>query len=273
MGLLNLGGEEMVRVSTWWVTAPGSKLPTGEEIPTVRQELESLPLVQPLVPLFVEAHLGLQNLSRAETALPPAVVELTQKIKALDPRHDSLCRFVSHFIDLVLELIEDPEERTRLLALQRKLFPYGLSVINWTPSREAGAALRMEGRLSAEDRDLLRTLEISYKGLVPTNALAAVLELIEKGKQLGVLEDQKTLLLRELEAPQLESERSRKNRWMSLVTALRQMLKLEGVSAEVEQRILGPLWAAEAAADARAAASPRATPTPEEQAPEEKVVD
>jgi hypothetical protein len=254
MALNQLTAEEMVRVSAWWVTAADSKLPTGEEIPTVRPILEMLPLVSPMVPLLSDAHINLQNISKQEESLPPEVQELNKKIKLIDPRHDDLCRFVFHYIDIVAAFISDPKEKASLLSLQQKVFPYGLAVINWTPTREAGAAQRLEGRLTDEDKSLLQSLTTSYKALLPKDCLEATNELIEKGKLLGVLEDQKRMLLQN-QAPETESERQRKNRWMTLVTALRQMLKLSGISEELEAKILSPLNDAERAAEARGAAT------------------
>jgi hypothetical protein len=252
MSLVNLTSEEMVRVSGLWVTPPGMKLPTGEDIPTVRPVLEGIELLAPMVPVLSEAHDLLKNLAKEEAGLPPPVQEIIKKQRLIDPRFDSLCRLVFKVMDALEEFIEEPAPRERLGALKRKLFPYGLAMINWTYSREAGAAQRLEGRLNNEDRTLLAQIKLSYQAHVPDSFLLLVEELIEKGKQLGVLEDQKSALLKQLAAgTSAPNERDLRNQWVGAVATLRQLVKLAKLSPEVEAQILGGLYDAEKIADAR----------------------
>lgn len=251
MAYQDLSVAEMIQISSYWITPPGTII-DGKPVPTYYPLLMSSELLRGIIPYIERAHHDLLTFSqKKEPAIPPEVKEIEDEQGPLDVRHDILNRFVHDFLDLAA-LLASPALREKLVALKRKLFPDGLQVVKYNFSREAGAARLLEGRLQEEDKNLLSAVSIQLEGNTFT-LLDLVLEFIEKAKRLGDLEEMKEEILRNTESVIQATERKLAMVWINRVITLERMVSTaEDISEEDKKHILGTLHKLEREAADRA---------------------
>lgn len=249
MSYQDLSVAEMIQISSLWVAKPG-KNQDGTEVPTLRPLLESNPLLSAMLPYLEKVHNDLLTFNTQPKAEPSKEVsEIEQEQKVLDIRHDDLCRFIFHFMDLLQVLVSE-ELRAVLAELRAKMFRDGLQVIKYNFSREAGAAKLIEGKLTEEDRLTLRSISVSFEGRV-VSLYDLTHELIEKGKRLGDLENKKDEIIRGVTPSTIVTERSLTLAWVSRVITLERMIATAELSEEEEESLLGLLRRLERAASER----------------------
>jgi hypothetical protein len=248
MSYIHLSTEEMVEVSRKWVTPKGTIL-DGQEVPTLRPDLEAIPLALAMIPLLEEAHNGLLSLHKAAPEVPTALPEIKEDAHVTDIRYDDLFRGLYWLLTSLASLIADDETSEDLLLLREYLFPEGLATINLTYRREAGFAAMLEGRLDDGRAKMLDLVKLQF-GSFSSDALTLIRELISKGKRLGLLEDAKDKILGEKIVPVTETNRrDQRNLWIKRAKGLEyNLLNFAGISSELEKKLLGPLREAESRA-------------------------
>jgi hypothetical protein len=233
MALKDLTTQQMARTSGKWL---GALKPSILEVP----ELGGSVLI------LERVHNGLHLPARDAAPLSDPLRQLIVEQKALDLRHDALIRGLIHIL-LGYSYLEEGPEATRLSHLVEDLFPLGLELITQTYEEEAGAAGLLEKKLSPEVRGALQGIP-----LLGGNALERVLELVQKGKQIGDLEDQKRSLRKAQDAAPSDPKLSvARTHWIRGVNAFLNNLGVADVSEETRQAILEPLREALAVAERR----------------------
>lgn len=264
MGFSDLTQEEMIELTSRLITSEGTTV-NGQLVPTMRRFLESQPLLSAMLPLLEAAHAGVLVSTKRTVVAPPRLKEVRERQTQLDATHDPYVRGMLGVLPGLAELVSDPSLKERLLALVQVIIPEGASRTNLSYRRESGAAKRTEARLTLEDKKLLGNISVQIKGHPTIVLLQIVEELISVGKELGVLEDEKEAILRNLSAaPSGPTERESINLWVNHITTFVRLVEALKFSAEDEEKLLGPLLEAEQRAVARkkAALAPAAAPTP-----------
>ena len=264
MGFSDLTQEEMIELTSRLITSEGTTV-NGQLVPTMRRFLESQPLLSAMLPLLEAAHAGVLVSTKRTVVAPPRLKEVRERQTQLDATHDPYVRGMLGVLPGLAELVSDPSLKERLLALVQVIIPEGASRTNLSYRRESGAAKRTEARLTLEDKKLLGNISVQIKGHPTMVLLQIVEELISVGKELGVLEDEKEAILRNLSAaPSGPTERESINLWVNHITTFVRLVEALKFSAEDEEKLLGPLLEAEQRAVARkkAALAPAAAPTP-----------
>ncbi len=114
----------------------------------------------------------LRNQALEDTEAGRALLALMKKAADLDAVHDYFARGEYDILSAWAAFYYDDEEKVaRLVALQERLFPEGLSVVNWAYDREAAEMNRVEGALTAPDRTLMATIPTPQGDLAKTHKL------------------------------------------------------------------------------------------------------
>ena len=261
MGYSDIATDEMIELSSRWITAKNVTV-NGQLVPTVRDFLESQPLLGAMLPLLEAGHSAVLVSAKRSVVAPPRLQEVRERQTQLDATHDPFVRGLLSLLPGLAELVHDAELKRRLLDVVQVIVPEGSNRTNLSYRRESGAAKRTEARLSAEDKKLLGSITIQVENH-PTIVLLEVVEvLISVGKELGILEDEKEAILRNLSAtPNGPTERDSINLWVNHTTTFVRLVEALKLSEEDETRLLGPLVEAEQRAMARKRVSV-AAPTP-----------
>lgn len=231
-----------------------------------RTILAGLPIVAVLIPTLEAAHADL--LSR-QVAGPPGdiaakITAIQTKQTALDARHDRKMRGSIRLLEALADLADDPDDARRYLELRDVLCPEGLKGIIKSYVDEAGAATLLHGRLDEGAKKQLGKIAIPGGKL-----LDAVNDWTASAEQLGALENDKTALLKQADAPQGRRPQDAidaRNRWIRVMAALETALAISGADEETVAKLLSPLQDAEAkaarkkASAGRGPAAPDATP-------------
>ncbi|WP_437669891.1 hypothetical protein [Sorangium sp. So ce131] len=267
--LKHLNLDEMVALLTPWV-----------EDPKQRKLFLSIPEIAALHPRVVEAH---------ETVLavqPSGGGGASSKMRALvdksndvDRRHDHLARAVSYCIDAHRELClaEDPadaERAARCDAVQKQLFPSGLSILNASPLAEAGNTARI-ARLLEDEAGLADFL----KG-IPARGKATLLDIVKRwlgtGRELHTIERARA----ELEAdetttpPTRTTIQSARSQWFKIVSLVLSNLEMSRAPARDIETIRGPVLRASGRAGKRyVSGNPGEAPREEAEAAQEQEED
>ena len=258
MGYSDLSQDEMIEISSRWVTPEGTKV-NNQEVPTVRLLIASYPLLREMLPLLEAAHQAVLVSTKKSVVAPPRLKEVRDRQTELDAIHDPSIKGIIGLLPALGELVREPTAKARLLELLQVLIPEGASRSNLSYRRESGAAKRMEARLSAEDKKLLAGVSIQLEGYPTIVLLQVVEELIAVGKELGILEDEKEALLNApAPNPGGLTERDSINLWINHATIFVRLVGALQLSDEEEKRLVGALVDAEQKAVARK----RETPTP-----------
>lgn len=210
-----------------------------------RPRIEALPRASGLLPVLEGAHDRLLTVqSMGKTALP-ALMALQKEQGLLDGTHDRKSRGGYNLLTALADLVDDPAEAEKLLALRDTMYPHGMRVVQWSYVDEAGEAELVERRLTNDDRDLLK--QITYKG---GTLFDAHQKRVESARKLGELEKKKLALLDAQEAgngkPMPGDVVKARNAWIRAVNAFLAVLDLEeGLSEADREELLRPLREAE----------------------------
>lgn len=239
MALRNLTTQSMVAIGTRWLD-PNHERPIIERYPLGRAVLEHI----------ARAQTRLIDFQRKSTTTEEVLRTMSERLAALDNRHDRLVRGIYGLLTSLAELEDDEKEATRLLDLRDELFPEGLRAVTRSYLDQAGETAILQRRL--DDRTKSALLSIS----TPKASLYRYVEnLIHVGRRIGDLETERvTLAKTSNDTTRADVVRAR-HEWIRTVNALRASLELDGVTPEDYKRIFGPLEEAEAKADRRAQSS------------------
>ncbi len=198
-----------------------------------------------------------------------AIVDETSEV---DRRHDHLARAVSYGIDAHRELClaEEPSTAVRAAqcdAVQRQLFPGGLSTVNASTLAEAGNTTRIARLL--EDEPAIS----NFLKSVPTYGKASLLDVVKrwlaKGRELQTLERARA----EIEATETTTPASKttiqaaRSQWFKIVALVLPNLELSRAPARDIENIRGPVLRASSRAGKRYANSkPAQAPQEEDEA-------
>ena len=253
MAFKRLASEEMLQLSGTWVD-PESK---------AYKALLATPDLAPSMPRFTAAHKLLAKLTQPGIE-DPRLAAIVAEEGIVDPRHDDIIRGAYGLLTCAALLLgadgADGADGAALLALRDILFPDGLSSTQKSYRAESGQAAQLAKRLTPALRAQLASIVVGPKGDKKTLE-QFVDELIALGARLGVLEDEKARLQPGPGEPGPGAGAAilaARNQWVKLANALIANSEVAGLDAETDKLVLGPLRAAERAADRREAKAPAA---------------
>lgn len=230
MALLDLPTGAMMAIGGAWLDAERE-----------RPLIECLFLAGPLLGKINDAHSGLVQFQNAGKQELPEVRALITKTTELDADHDRLARGIHSIVSGLVEL-SSPDAAESYGALRHALFPNGLAIVQQSYLVQAGDADLREGRLSADDRRLLETTQVSTKE--GSKSLRTVVdEWNRTARALGEAESKKAQLKRE--SVNESSRGPARKAWARIVSHFIATLDHEeGLSPKDRARILEPLESA-----------------------------
>jgi hypothetical protein len=258
---LALSREEMIEVSRKWITPTGVD-DIGKPIATDRPLIESISVAAALLPVLIEAHQDLLAPIEPNT-LSTEVIAIRKRQAELDLRHDDLIRGLHGTLGALAILVGPGPLRNKFFQLQEKMFPDGLMATRASYTQEAGAVRILENKLSPAEQSFLSGLMLIIPSGAAQGLLIYVQELISKGKELGVLEDQKNKLLESQALQYLPTETALARQWNQVVILFESNLRIAKVNAEDRETLLGPLHLALSRAQARQREQEEKKSTPE----------
>jgi hypothetical protein len=214
------------------------------------------------------AHEDLASQYSLKNLLTAELERLTEVLQVKDFHHDRKARALSGHLEALASGTDDAELASFYNEVRELLFPYGLRVVQFSYTEEAGALREIERAVTPE---LLRRL----KGVRVGDATLADLynDWVEVGKELGQLAQerarQQASLTRQGTAPAEVNSSHVRSGWIRAVRLLADALAVLPVSDEVREKFFAPLEACIAEAlkrrQARAAgnAEPGAEPDTE----------
>ncbi|HEY8427867.1 MAG TPA: hypothetical protein VIL20_05810 [Sandaracinaceae bacterium] len=206
-----------------------------------RQRIEEIPAARALVPTIERAN---EAVVVAQVPGDGAVAELTDQLGRLDVRHDDCARSIDRRFEAELYATTDEALRRRIAALRNAAFSTGMTIITASYTQQAGEVPLRAARITDDDRAFMRALK-TYEGRTVEDLFD---ELQDTATQIGALEKRRQELGEEGEA--VIKNRAARFQWIRAINALNAVLASENVDP---QPILGPIFAAEAEADRRAA--------------------
>jgi hypothetical protein len=243
MALKRLTHAEMISLTESWV----------REGTPERQLIESIPDIQPLLSHVRLAH---RAILAAQPAMDMAQLsKLQQDAAENDVDHDDLVRGMIGSLSGFVYLTKDPDRRAALIKLRDTLFPLGLPLIQKSYREEGGQGAMLKARLTPEMKASLKSL----RG--PDGTLLQALEqYFEKANRLREIEDLKAGAADASGRTPADMVMAR-NKWIRAINAVIATLELAEVDEETQAKLLGPIRAAERAADLRAPSNGVAEPT------------
>ena len=241
MALKRMTVEEMIQLSTPWVTAGN----------VARTAIEKVPLLAALLPQLQSAHSAIFAV-RAQ-AEDPKVQRLSQQEAEVDAKHDALVRGIYGSLSMLAQVSANADE---LLRLRDLLFPEGAAHTQKTYRGEAGHAALVASRLDASAQARLKAVSLQEK-----NLLDLVNEWLGVAKQLGDLEEERARLSPPSSSTAAEINNARLG-WVRVVNALVANADLVGLDGDTDRLLFSALRAAERTADGRGKKSPDAPPAP-----------
>lgn len=268
MALQDLTLAEMVEITSYWITPPGT-LPSGEPIPTVRLILEKDYFLKGMIPKMATLQQEMLTFQKKEVPPHPQVVAINKEQETVDDRHDTINRFLYTFPGILAEVLGDTPFTRALLALRDEMYPLRLGVNKLNYDRQSGAARLVEGRLDDQAKALLDSVSITADGQSFT-LLQLTEERIEKAKRLVALDELKEKLEKEgalVDDSNGQTEHALIQKWINRVRTLERLVAMsEDLSEEEKEEVLKKRYEMEEAAIARrkakaAAAGAPASPT------------
>jgi len=242
MARKNLSTETMIGLSAAWLD------PKQE-----RPLLEAHALTAGLLPLIEEAHRNaVASLKPAQT-LDAELDDLQEQSGSVDKTHDRKARGIWYYYTAVAELSDNPDTVTRALDERDRLLPGGLSTTTMSYSDESGNAHAVKETLDPTFRKSLR----SWKTIEGRTVEDEVDRWVGAGIELGRIEARRATLSQTgdepTQSPPVPTQGRARNAWINITNGLVANVPLTGMNTAASARVLGPMFAAEAKADRRAA--------------------
>lgn len=243
MALKRLTAEEMVQLSTPWVSEGNA----------ARAAIEKYPVLKALLPQLEAAHAGIFGVQRPPD--DPAGQRLSDEEAALDATHDALVRGIHGTLSLLAEFSAAADE---LLRLRDILLPEGLEHTRKTYRGEAGHAALVAARLDSALRDRMGKVQLHDRTL-----LELVDAWLAAAAQLGAREDERARLAPPVRTSSLQANGARLA-WVRVVNALVANAELAEIDDASKHLLFSALRIAERTADGRARRTPpqQTVPTP-----------
>lgn len=239
MALKNLSPAAMVSVSSAWVD------PARD-----RPAIQSLPLVAPVLPALDQVHGDLLSKQHLRVSLESEIASIIGAEAGADGTHDRCKRGVHTYLSAMAELARDPLRVAAYLDLRDRLMPLGLMETRRPYLEEVGDAEALPARLDASTRTFLESI------VTPEGPLQSyVNEWIGAAGELGRLERRRAEIEAQRAAGQSVSAakaHAAKLTWIRVVRAMLNLIEIDpAATPEIKDRILTPLYRAEAQADRR----------------------
>ncbi|AUX34056.1 MULTISPECIES: hypothetical protein [Sorangium] len=234
--LKHLNLDEMVALLSPWVDDPRQ-----------RKLFLSIPEIAALHPRVAEAHEAVVAVQPSGGGGAPSKLRaLVDESNEVDRCHDHLARAVSYGIDTRRELClaEEPADAARAAqcdAVQKKLFPNGLAILNASPLAEAGNTTRI-ARLLEDEPEI-----VDFLKSIPAGGRASLLDVVKrwlaKGRELQALERART----EIEATRATTPVSKatiqaaRSQWFKVVSLVLSNLEVSRAPARDIEIIRGPV--------------------------------
>lgn len=235
MALRNLAVGEMLSLTGPWID------PAHPE----RVLLDSVPTVAGMLRFIVQWHGALIGSQSGEDAARRAA--LTDELGQMDDRHDLLATAVSEILAGHRRYHQGSPLGTSLDALDQALFPDGLQIVRASYRDSAGRAEVRATLLTDDQRGLLSGIPVMGGTL-----LDWVNQWNQQAVRIGELVNQRDTPGRDPAA--VRASREARNRWISTVRTMLDVIALEVRERPELQRILDRIAEIEAAADRRRAA-------------------
>lgn len=245
MALRRLTTVEMINVSVPMVTE-------GTE---ARKAILGHPVMAAVLPMVEAAVEGLRE--AAKGAENPRLARIQEEEAEADGEHDDLIRGAHYVLTGLTFLAETAEKKDQLARLRDKLLPQGLSTIQLSYRSEAGAAELVADHVADPAlKKQLKEIPVHKRTM-----LHVVEGWVARGRRLGELEDEKTVLLGSAGPSDQARLLAARNQWMRAMNALVANGELANLDPAVDLVLFGPLRTTEKAADRRGKGLP---PGPDE---------
>lgn len=240
MALKNLSPAVMVSLSSSWLD------PARD-----RPAIEALLLVAPLLPALAQVHGNLLSKQHLRASLESEVASLVEAEATADGIHDRSKRGVHALLTALAELTRDPARSAAYLDLRDRLMPQGMMEVRRPYLEQVGDAEALPARLDPPARSLLESIT-TPEGPLQSHVdtwIAAAGDLGRLEKRRAELEVQRTTT-QSVSASQAHSV---KLTWIRVVRAMLNLIEVDpAATPEIRDRLLAPLYRAEAQADRRA---------------------
>jgi len=243
MALKKLSSEEMIQLSTPWVSAGDA----------ANEAILKVPLLSALLPNVQAAHEALFKM-RAHP-VDSRTQRLSQDAAALDAKHDDLVRKVHGAFTVLADL---SEANTEILQLRDLLLPEGLQHTKKTYRGKAGHAALVASKL-----DTGTTVALKALTLKDTTLLDLVQTWLDTAKKLGAAEESRARL-NSTNGPSSADATIARARWVRMANALLANSDLIELDEATQSTLFAALRIAEKTADARGRSpdATEATPSP-----------
>lgn len=240
MALRNLSAATMVSLSSSWLD-PARDRPL----------LEALGLVAPLLPALGQVHGDLLTKQHLRASLESEVASLIEAEATVDGIHDSAKRGVHTLLSALAELAKAPERTAAYLDLRDRLMPLGMMEVRRPYLEQVGDAEALPARLDTNARTLLQSID------TPEGPLQSHVDTwIAAAGELGRLENRRAEIEVQRTTGQSVSASEAhtvKRTWIRVVRAMLNLIEVDpAATPAIKDRILAPLYRAEALADRRA---------------------
>lgn len=236
MALKNLYTDEMLQLSGTWIDQ------TDKAYPAIMANAD----LMPSMPRLQGSHATLSGAHQPvdDTRLGQIVAQEAQ----IDQRHDAIIRGIWGFATSKAELLGGTAGDA-LIEVRDIILPDGLQSQLKTYMAEAGQANQLALRMTPAVR---AKTDAIFVGQVPNAKplTSFVDELIDLGKQLGALENERGQL--EAAGSNGAAEQDARNQWIRVINALVANAALAGLDADTDALLFGALRAQEKKADQRA---------------------
>lgn len=207
-----------------------------------RSAIDAVPEARALIPMLSNT---LDLLVASQPPSESKIRELTSKIRLVDVRHDDLVRGTDGRLEAEYYSTTSQEIREKITRVRAALFATGRAIIQASYVVEAGEVPFRAARVTAADREFLRTMETCEGRTLEQ----LVDELQALATEIGVIDKERDELGRDGEL--VVKDRAARFQWIRAINALIGVLVAAGVDPTP---IVGPIDEKAAEAERRAAA-------------------
>ena len=242
MALKKLSSEEMIQLSTPWVSAGDA----------ANEAIMKVPLLAALLPKVQAAHEALFKMRTH--AVDSRTQQLSQEAAALDSKYDDLVRSIHGTFTVLADVFKG---NTEILQLWDLLLPEGLQHTKKTYRGKAGHAALVASKLDTDTTVALKALTIR-----DTNLLELVQTWLDTAKKLGDSEEARARL-NSISGPTASEVTVARTRWIRMTNALLANSDLIELDEANQSTLFAALRVAEKTADLRGRGPDALEPTAE----------
>lgn len=256
--LKHLTVDEMVALIAPWVD-PQRLLPVFTSIPEIASLQQHV----------TEAHHAVVSV-RSNKGTSPELAAILQDGETIDVRHDHYARGVSLGLEshAQLCLAQDPPQTgraERCMAIQAKLFPAGLAVINTSWLAESGNTERVKHLIEQEEPAIAEFLKTIPAFDATQTQLDVVHQWITQGTRLGHIENKKDDMAAKMATSAITKAtiNAARSKWFRVVGLVLGALEISNADVVAIEKIRGPVLRAAERAGERYAGPNGAAPNVE----------